>query len=173
MTPADAACGVPGAASQLQAAKRAQPSYTRGWPLRATPVPPRRSHPGAQRQEVQGEASQVPGEAEVRRARSPAPQASRTAPLGASMRPWAARTPPPRSISGAGPSPRPRARARGWRGGKRSQSLRSGHHWRSPLRPPPGLRRTSPAQPWPCPLWTPDSGFSPSFRKGRFFSVRP
>lgn len=61
----------------------------------------------------------------------------------------------------------------GVEGGKRSQSLRSGHHWLSPLRPPPGLRRTSPAQPWPCPLWTPDSGFSPSFRKGRFFSVRP
>lgn len=35
--------------------------------------------------------------------------------------------------------------------------------WRSPLRPPPELRRTSPVQPWPCPLWTPDSGFSPSF----------
>lgn len=52
--------------SQLQAAERAQPSYTRDPSLRATPVPPRRSRPGAQLQEVRGEASRVPREAKAR-----------------------------------------------------------------------------------------------------------
>lgn len=104
-------------------ASRAQSaSYARAPPLRATPVLPRRPRPGAQQRGVQGEAGQVPRETGARRARSPAPQASRTAPLGASMRPRAARAPPPCSTSSAGSRP--------WVAGpcagdaQRSQSLR-------------------------------------------------
>lgn len=163
-----------GTPRQLQPAEQNQPSYARAPPLRATPVSPRRPRPGAQQREVQGEASRVPGETGARRARSPAPQASRTAPLGASMRPRTARAPPPSSTSPAGPGPWAAGTCAG--GVRRSESLRGvlgSRHLScleaSPFRPPPGLERTSPAQAWP--LWTPDSGFSASFRKGRFFST--
>lgn len=78
--------------------------------------------------------------------------------------------------------PEPRARVRGGGGPRRSQSLRG--CWEagplsclgaSPFKPPPGLRRTSPCRRLgPAgPLWMPDSGFSASFRKGRFFSTPP
>lgn len=127
---------------------------------------------------MQGEAGRVPRETGARHARSPAPQASRTAPLGASMRPRAARATPPCSSSPAGPLPWVAGTCAG--DAQRSQSLRGvlrNEHLSglgaSPFRPPPELRRTSPAQAWPCPLWTPDSGFSASFRKGRFFSRPP
>lgn len=168
-----------GAPRQLQPAEQnQQPSYARAPPLRATPAPPRRPRPGAQQREVQGEAGRVPGETGARRARSPAPQASRTAPLGASMRPRAARAPPPCSTSPAGPRPWVREGGCGRRRGGHSHSGGAGKWtpllpWSFSLWPPPGLRRTSPAQAWPCPLWMPDSGFSASFRKGRFFSTPP
>lgn len=111
-----------GTPRQLQPAEQNQPSYARAPPLRATPVLPRRPRPGAQQREVQGEASRVPGETGARRARSPAPQASRTAPLGASMRPRAARAPPPSSTIPAGPGPWAAGTCAG--GVRRSESLR-------------------------------------------------
>lgn len=182
--PPEPGTGVPEPPRQLQPAQRnRQPSYARAPPLRATPAPPRRPRPGAQQREVQGEAGRVPGETGARRARSPAPQASRTAPLGASMRPPAAREPLPRSASPAGPRPLAAGTCAGGTVGRASEVkvtagvlLGSGHLsclGASPFRPPPGLRRSSLRRLWPCPLWMPDSGFSASFRKGRFFSTPP
>lgn len=154
--------------------------------LRARPAAAGYTCAAAPRSPAAGSAGRgrpVPGEPGARRARSPAPQASRTAPLGASMRPRAARAPPPCSTSPAGPRPWVAGTGAGGGGARRSQSLQGvSGCWEAdtslalellPFRPPPGLRRTSLAQAWPCPLRTPDSGSSASFRKGRFFSTPP